>query len=422
MSEKAGKNIREKPRFGYRDGKLYHFKGKGILVLGPWPEPQAWFKNSQMGWHSSRERADKVFSAILFAKGDEDCNLPEAEDVQLRDAIRYVHRMQAKYFDAIPDEVRAELLRYSERRWHLQCLFGRCPGALDLSRSNPALCFALASNWVFHKPAVQRPLRASRILVGKQQRHIQGWLGFPATESARRLLKKIEPEPLNVIRLLRFRELLVTDRELVQWLSHLSRIDSCMLEIATAEPLRPLLTGRLLREIDAQPVNRRCKPPELRMLWDVVQLMRHLPDVPARGQFATLRQLETYHDELAEIDRVRWESSRSENSPQAAFPSPPFAGTLDIRPLDSHEALYREGIEMKHCVGIYADRVRARVCYLYKVLAPVRATMEIVYSTTDCKWWPGQLRMAFNGKAPEDITKQLFRELFNSGPYMPAVN
>jgi hypothetical protein len=54
----------------------------------------------------------------------------------------------------VPAEVRMELERYAERRWHLLSVMARCPGALDLSRANPALLFALANNWVFHKPAV----------------------------------------------------------------------------------------------------------------------------------------------------------------------------------------------------------------------------------------------------------------------------
>lgn len=469
MSEKLGKGKAGKSRFGYRDGKLYYFERKSVLVLAPWPKPQAWFKNSRMGWHSSRKRADKIFTPLLFAKGDEDANLPNcnepslqiwtgdpsapgpeereeyvrrydtewicpemvlklrkeilkkrAEREYLREAIRYVHRMQAKYFDVIPDEVRTELLRYRDRRWHLLCLFARCPGALDLSRSNPALCYALASNWVFHKPAVKRPLRAARSLIDRKQRRILDWLGFPATDSTRRLLQKIDPKAVNVIRLLHLRALVANDHEVVRWLSHLPQIDSRMMEIVTTGPLRPLLTGSLLREIDVQPTGRDYKPPELTMLWDVNQLTLRLPDVPARGQFATLRQLEAFHNELAEMDRGWWDSRQDKNEPRAPFPLPPFAGTLDIQPLDSPEILYQEGIEMKHCAGIYADRVRAQRCFIYKVLAPVRATMEIVYSPASGKWLPGQLRQACNSKVPGPLAERLFGELFSSGPYVPT--
>ena len=357
MSEAKSKS--GKARYGYRDGKLYYFERLSVLVLAPWPKPQAWFKNSREGWHSSRKRADKVFSHILFARGDEELHLldgdtslrvwtedpsvPGAEEREsysrrygldridpelvlemraevmkrrsglerINPAVQYVRRMQAKYFDQIPDAVRAELLRYCSRRWHLLCLFARCPGAQDLSRSNPALCYALASNWVFHKPAVKLPMRAARALAGKKQHHILGWLGFPATEAARRLLQKIEPATLSVVRLLQIREMLANDGEMVQWLAHLPRIDPRMLEIVTTRWYRPLLTGRLLREIDALPVGTRGKPPELLLFRDLDQLRWRLPAAPGRGRFENMRQLKAYHDELTELDLRRWEDQRA---------------------------------------------------------------------------------------------------------------
>ena len=44
----------------------------------------------------------------------------------------------------------------------------RCgESALDLVRSNPALAYLVASNWVFHQPAVRQPLRSARALLRK---------------------------------------------------------------------------------------------------------------------------------------------------------------------------------------------------------------------------------------------------------------
>ena len=467
MSKKACKFKTGKPGFGCKDGKLYRFEKKSVLVLAPWPEPQAWVKSHRKGWHSSRKRADKVFTEILFPRGDEERHLldgdpylrvwtedpsapgaeeredyvrrygteqidPElilemraevmkrrAEVERINPAIQYVRRMQARYFDQIPDEVRTELLRYGSRRWHLLCLYARCPGALDLSRSNPALCYALASSWIFHKPAVKLPMRAARALAGKKQRQILGWLGFPTTEAARRLLQKIDPAALSVVRLLQIREMLANDGEMVQWLSHLPRIDPRMLEIVTTKWYRPLLTGRLLREIDALPVDTRGKPPELVLFRDMDQLKWRLPDAPVRGRFVSMRRLQGYHDELAEMDRRRWEERRASGRVEGPFPLPPFAGTATIRPLRSPDELYREGAEMHHCVGIYGDQVRAGRCYIYQVLEPVRATMQIVWNPSAGKWRPGELQMAGNRKVPEAIAGQLFKELFASGDFVP---
>lgn len=467
METGEAKSKTGKARYGYRDGKLYYFERLSVLVLAPWPKPQAWFKNSRVGWHSSRKRADKVFAEILFPKGDEDRHLldgdsslrvwtedpsipgaeeregyvrrygmeqidPElilemraevmkrrAEMERINPAVQYVRRMQAKYFDEIPDEVRAELLRYGRRRWHLLCLFARCPGTLDLSRSNPAVCYALASNWVFHKPGVKLPMRAARALAGKKQRQILGWLGFSATEATRRLLQKIDPSALSVVRLLQIREMLANDGEMVQWLSHLPRIDPRMLQIVTTRWFRPLLTGRLLREIDALPVGTHGNPPGLVLLKDLDRLRLGLPDAPVRGPFESLRRLQAYHDELAELDRRRWEEQREAGRAGGAFPSPPFAGTAAIRPLRTADELYREGAELQHCVGIYGDDVRAGRCYIYQVLEPVRATLQVVWNPSARKWQPGELQQAGNRKVSEAVADRLFENVFASGEFVP---
>ena len=461
-----GKDLKGKPKFGYRNGKLYYFDRLSVLVLAPWPKPQAWFKNSRVGWHSSRKRADKVFGPLLGAHEGEEY-LPDYSDPsyrvwtgdpanpgelereqyltrwgqevidpdlvrklrqevlekrkereKLRESLRYLHGMQAKYFNTIPQEVRTELMRYPNRRWHLMCLFARCPGAMDLSRSNPALCYALASNWVFHKPAVKRPLAAARRLIGKKQRHILGWLGFPATESARRLLQKIDPRALNVLPLIELKKLFA-DREAVKWLAHMDRIDTRILKIVTTRVFRPLLTGNLLREIHARPCDMPWNPEEVRMFWDVWNLMERVPDARAHGPFASYRRLEAFHDELTVQDRQACMCRRDTGS-RVKFPSPPFAGTEDIRPLRSEKALYDEGSELLHCVGIYADRIRSGCSYIYQVLAPVRATMEIVYEPSLHQWVPGQLRMKRNQPVNGAVAQELFSKVFASGPYVPV--
>ena len=135
-----------------------------------------------------------------FVLPDGQMALPGVTSREERYAKEQYHYQAARcvFVHSLPREVREELRRYAERKWHLLNLFARCPGALDLSRSNPGLAYALASNWAFHKPAVARPIRAARSLVHKKQKAILEWLGFPATEPARRILAKIRPKSLRL--------------------------------------------------------------------------------------------------------------------------------------------------------------------------------------------------------------------------------
>ena len=198
-------------------GKLFDFSPEHILVMAPWPDPRAWVKTSGTGFRVTRKHADEFFRHALFAKdhlvpkptilsSGQRLLFPEDDYISFYEQVgRYYELRRAPYFDAMPDEVRNDLLRYSGRRWHLLSLFARCPGALDLSRSNPGLCYALASNWVFHRPAVKQPVRAARAMVMRKQKQILEWLGFPGTEPARRILAKIMPKALGVASLLYLR-------------------------------------------------------------------------------------------------------------------------------------------------------------------------------------------------------------------------
>lgn len=468
---KAEKFKTGKPGYGCKAGKLYRFEKKSVLVLAPWPEPQAWFKSHRKGWHSSRKRADKVFTDALYAKSDIDTDVfgldnennprlkmwsgdpacPDPEELahyvrahgvepqhpdeileerrkikerraqyeKWRWVVQYVRHLQAPYFDAIPEEVRNELLRYGSRRWHLFCLFARCPGSLDLSRSNPALCYALASNWVFHKPAVRLPLRAARSLIAKKQKHVLAWLGFPGTEPARRIMAKLDPRVLNVRFLLRFREVL-GNADLVTWLSHLKQINPGVAEMVTQRRYLPFLTSRLLREASLEAAENRSQS-AVWLLDDTLRMSARLPDAVRPPRFTSRRQLERVHDELARQMGQEWEQNRLNriDAVPMPFPCPPFAGTESILPILTPDELHAEGRKMGHCVGVYDERVVQGRCFIYRVTAPVRATMEIFLS--DWKgWMPGQLRRVKNKLVPNPLATQLFGELLSSGKFRPS--
>ena len=88
------------------------------------------------------------------------------------------------------------------------------------------------------------------------------------------------------------------------------------------------------------------------------------------------------------------------------FPPPPVAGSGDIQPLTSAVMLQEEGQTMCHCVGDgeYAGAVRRGECYIYKVLRPVRATLEIRPSGFG-QWEAHQIKGYSNAKVGRDTAK-----------------
>lgn len=74
------------------------------------------------------------------------------------------------------------------------------------------------------------------------------------------------------------------------------------------------------------------------------------------------------------------------------FSSPPIPGNKYIIPILTEEDLIAEGKVMRHCIGSYADEVRNGKSYIYRVLSPERATLEIRCDTLK----KGQFKLAGN--------------------------
>ena len=443
----------------FKNGKFYYFAEDQMLVFKPWPDPRAWVKDPARGWRASRTSADRMFSYYVGnAEYDSEPQLPaglydfpgegnaderlvqrsmfpdefpdqdELDEAARRREARVHQRGYDDYerhlavhrlISPIPEAVRTELRRYAQRRWHLLALFARCPGALDLSRGNPALLFALASNWAFHKPAVKMPVRAARSLVNRKQRVILKWLGFPATESVRRLLAKIEPDALTVPRLLWLREHL-PDPACMALLQHLPRINDTVLRLVTSRRVRPHLTPRLLLDlcvIEPQEYQVGHQSPK-ELLYDTLRMCEAVNWERCPVLFRSLEALETLHRVLGW--RVAWVLRMRKGGKFKPLPPPPFPGTEWIRPLRTVEAIAREGWEQNHCAASYVTLVAERSHYLYRVLQPLRGTLSVVRQKGSRRWHPSQFRQAANAPVPEDVAKAVFEALFASGQTKPA--
>jgi hypothetical protein len=410
-----------------KNGKLFEFTKRHVLVLSPWPDPRAWFKRRSHGWKATRKWADEVFTNRVLTSPllvDEPLQqqllldgLPlvpaDANEMMLRAEARNCKAAQA-YRDGIPAEILEELNRYTVRKWYLFNTMARCPGALDLSRSNPALYFALACNWVFHKPAVRQPIRAARSLMYKKQKVILEWLGFPATETTRRILAKIAPEALTVERLLYLR-LALANEGVVKVLSHLERINGAVLSLVTHNKLKPYTTPRFLEDVSRDTSRHGQSATVLDLMRDTLKMAEEIQWKDCPRVFCSLQRLQDVHDQLIRrLNRMNVdERCKRVASYVTRFPSPPFIGTAHIRPLETPRALIEEGVAMRHCVGSYTNAMNEGSVYIYQVLDPIRATLEIIES--EGSWYPGQLYQMGNKSVDKPLAQQLFNTLLQSG-------
>lgn len=110
-----------------------------------------------------------------------------------------------------------------------------------------------------------------------------------------------------------------------------------------------------------------------------------------RIRLSSLRELTSEHDRLARLERglVR-------GGPDVNFEESPVPGTEFIVPLTSSEELLQEGEEQDNCVAGYSQAVIRGSCYIYRLLAPERATMSLV---KDQESW-GLREMSLRGNCP----------------------
>ena len=105
------------------------------------------------------------------------------------------------------------------------------------------------------------------------------------------------------------------------------------------------------------------------------------------------------------------------------FPAPPVPGTNAIVPITSENELVKEGRNQRHCVGSYANAVWGGRRYYYRVLAPQRATAEIVLGWDG--WQRGNVLLAEN-RRPSHATigavdVWLSRHKLGGNGYGPAI-
>lgn len=393
-------------RSGFRGDKYYRYTKTSVTVMAGWPRMLAWQRSARRpGWRMVRpECGPPSLDAPVRCTGACALSGDAERSPHCRRGPDDCHREHDHWLQwsaLIPMEVRLLVRAYRERHWHLLSLAARCgQPAIDLMAANPALAWALASSWVFRVQPVREPMRAARRLLapGRSQRDILGWLGFPATDAARRALRKLPPQNASVNTLLALRNAL-HDPVAARTLAHLPALNHDVVRIVSDPQLRPLASHALLLDLlslPARPGPEAGRYAEAAMkLRDCLGLLDAL-ELPAHSLRAlrTLAELETRHDELVMQQRLLLQAAGPDAPAWRELPPPPLPDSPTIIGLRTGQELTDEGVAMQHCVGGYGARVAAGECAIFRVLAPERATVAIARSGG--AWRVAELRLAFN--------------------------
>jgi hypothetical protein len=388
------------PGFRFARGRLHLFGRDGeVMVIGSWPELRAVRRQpDESGWTPF----EPAFRLVRPYRGDRPRRAAAApppaqlefgfvpETVVARPTRAQLRKRAFDGFRfALPKEVAKHAERFGSHQWRLLQLFRARERTLELAAQSPALAFCLANaNRLRRRGAT---LGLSVEWSERRQREILGWLGFPDSEGAARIVARIVPEAVHVPGMIRIRPALA-DPEARQMLAHLPSIHAGALGLVVDPELRAGVTPKLLAEVAASP-DEKYRAGTGRQLADVRTMARQLgrDDVPPR--FFSIARLREVHRELSvEFCRLRPEDARA-----VRFPPPPLPGTPDIVPLRTPGDLMDEGSEQDHCVASYIPDVAAKDVYIYRVLRPQRATLSITRAP-DGAWQVDQLALRANGR------------------------
>lgn len=413
----------------FKNGKFYSFSSRRIIVIRAWPDPRAWVKTPKRGWRGTKKWADETLvdcfrsadrgverplplnQFILDAKMvsemiDDGCTPDEIEE---RRKYLWKNRESAwkdqetcikPLLEQIPQHIKALIYPLRYRAWHLLCLFARCPESLDLFHANPALAYALSGHWIYRDKKVVNPMRASRVLIKKRQREILDWMGFPGSNSTRRIFQKIDIRNLHPFSLQQMKSSLL-DPSRHKILAHLPLITPSILGVLNDDALFRRVSMRYLLnmlEDEAAVADTRW------MLRDCIRMDEQLGGGNLPRHFNSFKKLKYCHDELS-ADVTRLMAGRS-----LEFPAPPYMGTDDVQPICTLEELIEEGRSMRHCVASRAEMIADGSIFIYRVKSPARATAAIQWKVN--RWQLSELRGKSNSNIPVNLRREIKDQLF----------
>ncbi|MCE7888428.1 MAG: hypothetical protein DYH12_01785 [Sorangiineae bacterium PRO1] len=360
------------------------------LRLSSWPDGLELYRQDLEGW--VREEMD-----------------PQVLNVASVERLPGYHPVR-RFAADIPEWARQSARRYVSWQLTVLRLLRHCPAARDLARGAPTLLWLFAS--AVDRRDVSMP-RASHLLEHRRVEVLRWCAGEQASASTLRFLQKfVASYSRGELELL---QRALSEPEVVAWFRHEP-------EVRVGDLRRVVLTPRLrrfrfFREAVAQGEERPELVTELPL---VVRDVRRLGAALGRRDVSavldrcrTVANLRQLHDRWSDLVNLAAAERRLpdyvERYGSHEFPRAPLPGTESIVPVATVDELAAEGRELRHCVLAHAPAIFEGRAYVYRVLAPERATLEVAIQGSALTL--AQLRGARNAKVSEETQEAVLRWL-----------
>jgi hypothetical protein len=260
-------------------------------------------------------------------------------------------------------------------------LLRRHQAARDLAAASPNVFWLVAARAAALQP---EPAALAEVL-GQRKHQVLSWaVGFDARPTQVKFVEKIAL-PVRGENELALVTDAVSSPAVARHFRHHTRVSSRILQVAMRHHrMRPEVFaahfyGDATRSEDTLVVEE-----TVRIARDTLRLGRLL-QIPSFTRMVTsvrtVEDLHTLHDRwTARANAGRDEATIQElleKHGHVRFPEPPVAGTEGIVSIRTIEQLLTEGREMGHCVSSYAWKCIDGESFIYKIVAPERATLEL---------------------------------------------
>lgn len=389
----------DKPIHSFKDGTLYISDRRGQIAIHAWPNPHA----KKRLWHNKWKSYVPEFRLVKpyrprkrkAAVRDNPDQLTLGIDCPQRPRRVTAAQGKRKAFNsfrfALPKELARGIEDFRNHQWWMIVMASLLESpALDLLKSNPILAYMLANNRSYQVMMTDKERRGRALeIVCMKQRELLGKFKYPDSKRMVSIIRKIRHQSVSP-EYLRALKRTIRDGNVEKSLLHLPAINCGILSLVTNPELAGTYRTKLLHELSES--RREDYYPFTAQMIDEIHYMFRLarPGTPA-PIFGSVAKVQQCHDEVA-VDFLRVSSTKLK---YCKIPRPPLPGTDSIVPLTTILQLKKEGQDQRNCVGSYARRVSQRETYIYKVLAPERATLAIV-RTSGGTWRVGELRCAGN--------------------------
>ena len=286
-----------------------------------------------------------------------------------------ISRACSEYINTIPWEVRKEAGAFKNgyiagNQWFLIKQSQLYPPFIDLMRANPALAYSFAHRKVLGLKTKRLGRKDTERLLSGKHRKIAAFLGLEDSNAVLNILKKVPASACIRHTMQNFLGNLKR-KELWKTLLHLETIDEAVLNFYGS--MRNYPKYFTPNKIFVEDITAHF--PTYKELWvDCIRPLHHifyyLDD--EKHDFKSVAQMRNKYEKVIQILNRQDLPAR-----ERKYPTPPLKGSDIIEPILTRRELFEEGFDQKNCIYSYDKDIVAGRYYVYRVLAPERATISL---------------------------------------------